>query len=555
MTRNLLIAAAFVLAFPGTLNAQLFSAGDVDFTLTESLYADWHNDKAYGNGEGAYDYFDMKSRLNLEADSPWLQAGLRLDAAGFLGPESGAAGEAFDSDFDHDVTVEKIFFRTRFQRVTLEVGDVYGCLGKGVALCIKKMDELSTDTTLRGLKLTFQQKEVGVTFLGGLANVVNVGDKVEEFLPDPNDVVAGAEVRVTPVSSLRLSAHGSVLVDERDLSIPDVPVLIHAPEEQEPLSARRSILSVVGPGLAVSNLPVLGNLMAEYDAMLQTFEPLGDEPTPDLFVGQAVYGSWTRGFGIVHLLLEAKWYDSRLPESESQTNFMGTKVIGPSGESDFVYYGVLPPIDDEHLFVRNDRPYDVAGGRLRVDVEVAPLSGVAFASYTHFVDVTTGNDAMGDYFVRHGTAGWEQRLDSLSIVGNLAGGYRQEDFHFTRENMWHLGADVQFPLVASHSLQLQGRMENYDRPDEGTEYIIAQASTTYAFAPWLALVFNYEHSDQPGPHEKGDFYSGEAIFRFMSGSYFKLFGGSSRGGLKCAGGMCRTFPPFEGVKGELTLRF
>jgi hypothetical protein len=234
---------------------------------------------------------------------------------------------------------------------------------------------------------------------------------------------------------------------------------------------------------------------------------------------------------------------------------MGTKVTGPSGVSDFVYYGVLPPIDDEHLFVRNDRPYDVAGGRLRVDVEVAPLSGVAFASYTHFVDATTGDDAMGDYFVRHGTAGWEQRLDSLSIVGNLAGGYRQEDLHFTRENMWHVGADVQFPLVASHSLQLQGRMENYDRPNEGTEYVIAQASTTYAFAPWLALVFNYEHSDQPGPNEKGDFYSGEAVVRFLSGSYFKLFGGSSRGGLKCAGGMCRTFPPFEGVKGELTLRF
>jgi hypothetical protein len=81
--------------------------------------------------------------------------------------------------------------------------------------------------------------------------------------------------------------------------------------------------------------------------------------------------------------------------------------------------------------------------------------------------------------------------------------------------------------------------------------------STYSFAPWLALSYTFEQSDQPGPNPatRGNFHSAEVIYRFISGSYAKIFVGSSRGGLKCAGGMCRTFPPFDGVKGELTLRF
>jgi len=40
-----------------------------------------------------------------------------------------------------------------------------------------------------------------------------------------------------------------------------------------------------------------------------------------------------------------------------------------------------------------------------------------------------------------------------------------------------------------------------------------------------------------------------------SSSSLRLFAGSARGGLRCVSGVCRVFPPFEGVKLTATLRF
>jgi hypothetical protein len=198
------------------------------------------------------------------------------------------------------------------------------------------------------------------------------------------------------------------------------------------------------------------------------------------------------------------------------------------------------------------------GGRTRVDLEIPPTQGgIAWASYSHFIDTDGGPALTSDYKVEHVMGGWEQRLDDLSISANVSGGYREEDFHFTKENMWHIEADLHLPIYGPHSFEILARREAYEQPDFKVEYSIMQLVSTYSFAPWLALSYTFEQSDQPGPNPatRGNFHSAEVIYRFISGSYAKIFVGSSRGGLKCAGGMCRTFPPFDGVKGELTLRF
>jgi hypothetical protein len=561
------LCALLCLAAAGSARAQLFSVGDVDFSLTESLYADLHRSYRVQIGDETYDYFDLKNRLNFTARSRFWQAGLRLDAALFSGPGSGTAGEDFDQQFlqgldasgaNADIRLEKIYARYRKGSIGIEVGDVYGCLGKGIAFCVKKVDELSTDTSLRGLKIDYNGRQVGATLVGGLANIVNVGDKVEQFLPDPNDVAGGAEIRYAPVYWLRLSGHAGLLYDRLELGEMDLPGFITTEEYEEDDALRRQLLTTVGPTIHVTDLFGHGTLLVEYNAVLQSWTGGDADDAPDSHIGDALYAGATFNWDIVHLVGEMKWYESHLEEGASAVNFMGTKVEGPSGEVDFVYYGVLPPLEDENLLFRNDRPWDVVGGRLRADVEVPPTKGgVAWVSYAHFVDTDVGPELTSDYAVKHVMGGWEQRLDSLSISANVSGGYRMEDYHFTKENMWHVEGDVHLPIAGPHSLELAGRREAYEQPDFGVEYSLVQSTTTYSFAPWLGLSYTYEYSDQPGPNPatRGHFHSGEVIYRFMSGSYAKIFVGSSRGGLKCAGGMCRTFPPFEGVKGELTLRF
>jgi hypothetical protein len=552
---------------PAPATAQLFTVGDVDFGLTESFYMDWHKDYRVQIGEDTYEYLDIKNRLNLTARARHWQAGLRLDTAGLSGPGSGATGDDFDQQFlsgldassaNMDVRLEKLYVRFREGAYGIEAGDVYGCLGKGMALCVKKVDELSTDTSLRGIKAYYNGRVFGVTALGGLANIVNVGDKIEQFLPDPNDFVGGAEVRMNPVYWMRVSGHAGFLLDRQEVGDIDLPGFISTQEFETDDTPRRQLLLTVGPNLTINDIFGHGTFVLEYDAMLQTWANEDPDDPQDALVGEAVYANATFNWGLVNLLAEMKWYESRIDEGSSSVNFMGTKVEGPSKQTDFVYYGVLPPLEDENLLFRNDRPWDVVGGRTRVDLEIPPTQGgIAWASYSHFIDTDGGPALTSDYKVEHVMGGWEQRLDDLSISANVSGGYREEDFHFTKENMWHIEADLHLPIYGPHSFEILARREAYEQPDFKVEYSIMQLVSTYSFAPWLALSYTFEQSDQPGPNPatRGNFHSAEVIYRFISGSYAKIFVGSSRGGLKCAGGMCRTFPPFDGVKGELTLRF
>jgi hypothetical protein len=51
------------------------------------------------------------------------------------------------------------------------------------------------------------------------------------------------------------------------------------------------------------------------------------------------------------------------------------------------------------------------------------------------------------------------------------------------------------------------------------------------------------------------FFAGQVEVKFARGHSLRLFAGSTKGSTKCAGGVCRLFPPFEGVRLEAILRF
>ena len=282
-----------LLLCPGRAGAQVASLGDYDVSLTETFYADWHRNFIYGSGKSSttYDYFDVKNRLNVHARSRALQAGMRMDMAGFIGPSSGPSGENFQGQFDNDIGVEKFYARYRHKAMGVEVGDVYGCLGKGIALCVKKMDELATDTTVRGLKVYYNGRTFGAMAMGGLTNLVNVGDLIEQKLPDPNDLVSGAELRFSPVYWARATVHGGLLVDRNELPDEAKNALgfVELWDDNSGAAARREMLLTVGPTLSFPDLFDVGSLMLEYDAMVQTWTGGDEADHPDPLAAHALY--------------------------------------------------------------------------------------------------------------------------------------------------------------------------------------------------------------------------------------------------------------------------
>jgi hypothetical protein len=51
------------------------------------------------------------------------------------------------------------------------------------------------------------------------------------------------------------------------------------------------------------------------------------------------------------------------------------------------------------------------------------------------------------------------------------------------------------------------------------------------------------------------YVNGSVIYKLTSSSNVRVFVGQQRGAFRCASGVCRYFPPFEGARAELTLRF
>jgi hypothetical protein len=69
---------------------------------------------------------------------------------------------------------------------------------------------------------------------------------------------------------------------------------------------------------------------------------------------------------------------------------------------------------------------------------------------------------------------------------------------------------------------------------------------------WVAG--GYDYTTEP-VQPKRDYFNGTVQWDFTSSSNLRLFAGAARGGLKCMSGVCRTVPPFEGVKLSATLRY
>ncbi len=549
--------AAFVTALLGLVLgsnralADPISFGDFELLLTETLYVDWHQDNE--NQDTLDDEFlDFKNRLNIALQSRWLQAGLRLDVAQFLPQNKGDESEAFKDRFRNDLNVEKFYVKIREGGFLIEGGDVYGTLGRGISLSIQKVDELSTDASLRGAKASYRGRGLNFMALGGYSNIVNVGDRVEEYIEDPRDLVGGVQMGYSPLPELEFSAHSSFVKDRIDWSS---------------LSSRgdysRDHLWVVGGTLSLPNLWDVGSFQVEYDYVAWDLVSFSTDPESGSMrypvttsSGHAVYATGTVGYGYLHGVLEFKYYDGI---GQGENSVLGKEVRTTTGLKDFVYYGVLPPLEDAGLFKRPNY-YDQWGVRARVDGEIPGLGSILYANYAHFDGLSDEEGPAGDQSVRHVILGVEQRLDEYSIGGSIQAGRRWDKLGFEYDRtVTHGDAEVHFPIWGPLSMEAAGRIEYYDDAFEFTEdFTLAKSSVTLSFAPMFAISGTYEYSDEP-PGGDGyfdrNFWSGEILWRFASDSFAKIFVGTTRGGLKCAGGMCRVFPPFEGVKGELTLRF
>lgn len=549
-------------------------------------------------------------RLSARIDSAWFYTSRSPTEVGLSLLEQNRSNvSAPYSDDDADFFVDKFFEagtdrNSRFtdwtypSKLTLAyatpnleatVGDFYAQFGRGLVLSIRKQDELSSDTTIRGLRLGGQarldQLRFAATALAGNVNPLRIDSAsgrflgvsskgrsqtsrftevlmphvvANDFVPNPRptylpDLVYGGQLEVKHRYA-QLSLHGAGFergcVDDASGCAPL--------SSDFSRSARQIHQGAVG--LEFPNVADLGSAYVEYAHQRLSF---ADTATPH--EGDALYGTLSFAMAPLSTTLEAKHVRGY------QTVAAGVDT-GRAPEFSPVVYNLVPTTHP----VWNDTQFEnfgtcVTGGRLRNDLTLQPGWGwFASVAYYHTYgevgpascvpvhnnlnrvwDINQGLETSSEGGKSTALVLVGSRLDDSAVPHVDEGGRASANYY--RE------VYVRYDLVrwigGQSSVQLQGWHRRRHQLLGGPDHPWLQGITTTALqlgATWN-LAFGVEYDQNPA--FPGTYFSGQVRYNINPSNNVSLFVGQQRGGLRCVSGVCRVFPPFEGVKLESTLRF
>jgi Family of unknown function (DUF6029) len=553
------------------------------------------------------------NRLNAALRWGKWTAGMRLDSSvywrrpienpGFSDLARGAQnGVRFDNEsrYENALYPAKLWVTYALPDIEVTAGDAYVQFGRGLTLSLRKIDELGIDTTVRGAKVQVQKDPFAFTAVAGFANPSRVDEASGRTLFPTHDLVQGD--RSTPVFGsdrivgadlqagrglpVTLSTHAvhftrcaPYAYDDRGNIVTDFwqrpdSVTFGTCDDgdtgrwlqqlgQVPPSLGAGDITMVGQSLEVPNLWHHGKLYIEA-AGQDRRSPLGAANVNG--EGNAIYGALSFDVRRIATTLEVK----------SNRNFYVVPAsIDPSraGEFSAVAYSFLPPAETFNMIdTEGTGNFNacVDGGRLRTDVNVthnlmAYAQGIYARSKSE--QPNGGCDKLGHILssvaankvedrVWDGIGGFEWYFEKLSHAFLWAGArddVRDDGGVSYREQ--HVEYAVAKYFGGPWSLEIQGR-HRHRREDaqnrdqwwtEGENYVAVKMAPRWVFTQ------GFEYTTQLG---QPTFYvNGAVLYKFTSSSNIRVFVGQQRGAFRCASGICRYFPPFEGARAELTLRF
>jgi hypothetical protein len=180
--------------------------------------------------------------------------------------------------------------------------------------------------------------------------------------------------------------------------------------------------------------------------------------------------------------------------------------------------------------------------------------------------------ALTDY-VFDGLVGWQTTTTNEDTIFNGTLGGRQDWLGTGDTYLWQLEATYTFShkLTKRTAIELIGRhrvrfehSDNVGPTGIGEPWVEGENYIGVNFAPKWVFSQGIEYSTRDTPpsvnflgvtYPAWLFLNAGATYKFTKDSNLRLFAGQQRGGLKCISGVCRIFPPFEGLRMELTVRF
>ena len=371
--------------FSAPLAARAFdlpwTEGRASLDLVETLVFDYHDDNRDALPEARNDHYqDLRNRFNLLLTLGDYAAYTRFDTATFWNEKNPLLSDQY--------VLEKIGASRDGRLLRLDLGDFYATFGRGMALRIRKIDELGVDTTLLGAKARLRTDPLELTVLSGLSNPTNLDGVNEHEVVGVLDWISGLELKWRASSCATLGFHAVTMLFDLDKSV-----------GAETLIAGLTLdLPMVLPFL---------NFYAELDV-----KGWGD------FLGfhsLAGYASAQASWQNLTWLLEVKHYDDY--------SLVSGDTAGLSGEKLFRIEYVKPPtLEPDDTEISNNQ--NLTGAHTRIDHRPFGGATMLYVSFAGFL----AQDLLdvGKRAIYHARAGVEQVFLATGRF-QLEGGFREEN--------------------------------------------------------------------------------------------------------------------------------
>ncbi|HXK18415.1 MAG TPA: DUF6029 family protein [Polyangiaceae bacterium] len=620
--RRLLCALPFsaaLIALPALALEPGSVAGEpvlVDVNESSSVYYNFDNRDSKPNqvATRANDDFGLiYNRLSLQATAGHVSLGVRVDNVWFYASPN-ATQLALDLTNEAQPSDRPGYFRSKLDDAGLELsnryinwvypskyyltysrpgleatfGDAGAQLGRGMVLSVRKRDELGSDTTIRGARVSLSSRgpvALKLTALAGELNPLRIDEASGRYLgvPSGGDAFAtlseGGMPRAIRTDFAPLT--GNCQTSATCSYAPDriVAGQIEFSGEHWKLGTQGSALLRQAPlsddlvrsaGRVVTlsqsvELPRLAKNLSLYGEL--AFQQLGERAATTRFdPGYGAYVSASYTPQDVALTLEGRHYRRLFPLSANVK-------LARAREFSSLAYNQIPTTEPEDTDTEFESMNTcVTGARLRGDFRLR--RGVrALGSLSHYLtyaesganeacaitdqqlnrvyDVSSGFALDSSDRRKHLELLLGGRLDHAGRELALADG-SQSHLFYTEGYLRH---QLELPLAGDFSVSLTGRHRRREQAEGGPGVPWGEGEEVLGveWADHSSLGLGAEYDTRPGvPHR---YFNIELAHRPTPSSRIALFAGQRRGALRCVGGICRLYPPFEGVRLDVAVRF
>ncbi len=204
---------------------------------------------------------------------------------------------------------------------------------------------------------------------------------------------------------------------------------------------------------------------------------------------------------------------------------------------------------------------DIRGISGRIDYNFPKISTLFYGKFSFIKDDPENHPLFGKYEreITHIFGGIEKKFLSTGYL-NLLAGYRKEDnsslvFLSTLGRTFHYQLNISYPLTSR--LSVEADWKHKDFKGKYLDYYEIRSFFSFHYSPrWIVTLF-FEQSNDPEIlfiKGKKNWWAGQIEVKISPANSIQIFYGSTKGAVKCSGGVCRFFPPFEGLRIEAILR-